>query len=287
MQRLRILALLIAIVAAVFALVSCGGSSHGSAGRQCVKGGAEVVFEAVPSRGQTLNHAQMQTARRIMVNRLHKLGVRSPNVALRRSDEIVIQLSGVRNPAKAAAIVGSTGQLQFFDFERDLVRPTVSYGNPTPYPTLYSLLAAADANTTMGTPEAYYLFDSRTKATEKNVVLAGPYPTRRALLAGYHGNRPPGTTILAVPAHTEVVSQHVTPTTPLTGSTQPVGRSPNDTYWYLFKYFPKSPNGPPELSGRDLENGSIQSGRDPNGVPQVILGFTSGGGRAFQLITKR
>src|SRR5579871_3345859 len=174
MQRLRILALLIAIVAAVFALVSCGGSSHGSAGRQCVKGGAEVVFEAVPSRGQTLNHAQMQTARRIMVNRLHKLGVRSPNVALRRSDEIVIQLSGVRNPAKAAAIVGSTGQLQFFDFERDLVRPTVSYGNPTPYPTLYSLLAAADANTTMGTPEAYYLFDSRTKATEKNVVLAGP-----------------------------------------------------------------------------------------------------------------
>src|SRR5881392_2576843 len=76
-----------------------------------LQGGLEVILKAVPDRGQTITAAQMQTAQQIMVRRVDSLGVASLNVALQGSDEIVIRLAGVHDPAKAAAIVGSTGKL--------------------------------------------------------------------------------------------------------------------------------------------------------------------------------
>src|SRR5207247_2313490 len=108
------------------------------------------------------------------------------------SDEIVIQLAGIKDPAKAAQIIGSTGQLQFFDFETALVPPTVSNGTPTPVSSLYSLLTEVKADAKRGT-EAYYLFGTKTtyrhvngklkKTVTKNAVLAGPFPRKRQLLA--------------------------------------------------------------------------------------------------------
>src|SRR5947209_14473830 len=123
-----------------------------------LQGGLEVILKAVPPRGQTISPTQMQTAQNIMVSRVDKLGVASPNVALQGTDQIVIQLAGVHDPAKAAKVVGSTGQLQFFDFERDLAKPTVSNAggtpSPTPYPTLYALLTDPTVKTdaSKGTP---------------------------------------------------------------------------------------------------------------------------------------
>ena len=65
----------------------------------------------------------MATAQQVMTNRVDKLGVTAPNVAVQGGNQIVIQLAGVKNPAKAAKIIGTTGTLQFFDFEPDLGRP--------------------------------------------------------------------------------------------------------------------------------------------------------------------
>src|SRR4051794_21427972 len=235
-----------------------------------LQGGLEVILEAVPRKGQTINTAQMQTAQDIMERRANETGLSSPNVALQGYNQIVIQLAGIHNPAKAAAIIGSTGQLQFFDFEKDLLKPTVSSsGNPTPYPTLYSLLTAVKSRASKGTPEGYYLFGDKTRPvfkdgkrtkktrTIKNAVLTGPYPKQKQLLAQYHGKQPPDTTILAIPANTEVVFQKVTPTSGLTTGTQPVKVSPDNTYWYLFKYFPDRTEGPPEITGNDLDESAI------------------------------
>jgi SecD/SecF fusion protein len=265
-----------------------------------LQGGLEVILKAVPNRGQTINPTQMQTARDIMVNRVDKLGVASPNVATQGNDQIVIQLAGVHDPAKAAAIVGSTGTLQFFDFEKDLASPTVTNGAPTPFPTLYSLLTepSVKAAAAKGTPEQYYLFGPTKKVTHplvngkvttqkttiKNAVKAGPDPTVKELLAAYGGHKPSGWKILGVPAHREVVSGG--PST-FVGSTGITKTSPNGKYWYLFKYFPKKPNGPPEISGSDLNESAVSAGNDQNsGAPQVSLGFNGRGGKAFQDITK-
>jgi len=180
-----------------------------------LQGGLEVVLQAVPQRGQTINTTQMQTAQQIMEHRANGTGVNAPNVALQGTNEIVIQLAGIHDPAKAAAIIGSTGSLQFFDFEKDLAPPTVSNGNPTPYPSLYSLLTAVKGQASKGTPEAYYLFGKKTKVTHPVVkgkkttqkttqtvlLLPTSYGTVKQLRANYPGGRlPKGSTILAVPA---------------------------------------------------------------------------------------
>ncbi|MDX6482140.1 MAG: SecD/SecF fusion protein [Gaiellaceae bacterium] len=258
-----------------------------------LQGGLEIILKAVPQPGQTITPQQMQTAQQIMVNRVDKLGVASPNVALQGSDEIVIQLAGVHDLAEAAKVVGSTGQLQFFDFEKDLADPTVNAnGVPTPYPRLYTLLKAVEKDTKKGKPQAYYLFGAKThyttttvngkkkvaKTVKKNAVLAGPFPKRSQLIADVGGKQPPDTTILGVPANTEAVSG------PAAGA--PVKSSANGVYWYLFKYYPDKPDGPPELTGSDLNEGNIQAGFDNFGQPQVQLGFTDHGAKEFQAITK-
>jgi SecD/SecF fusion protein len=278
-----------------------------------LQGGLEVILKAVPKPGQTINATQMQTAQDIIANRVNKIGVTSPNVARQGNDEIVIQLAGIHDPAKAAAIIGSTGELQFYDFEEDLLPPTITNGNPTPFPTLYSLLTSPQVKelAKKGAPLEYYLFGPKTvithtkvkgkdgkttrkttKATVTHALLAGPYPqktqlladpTARKLYAANGGKLPAGAEILVVPANTQVVSGT---TANFTGSTQPVATSPNGTYWYLFKYYPLRPNGPPEIVGKDLNESAISAGFDQNtNLPQVILGFNGPGGRAFQAIT--
>src|SRR5438105_10328676 len=110
----------------------------------------------------------MQTAQQIMTSRVDKLGVTSPNVAIQGGNEIVIQLAGIHDPNKAAKIIGTTGQLQFFDFEKDLAPPTVSQGRPTPASSLFALLTAVKSEAKKGSPEAYYLF--RVTKVTKNVT---------------------------------------------------------------------------------------------------------------------
>ena len=119
-----------------------------------LQGGLEVVLRAIPeTKKQPVTPQGMATAQQIMTNRVNKIGVSSPNVAVQGNNQIVIQLAGVNNPAKAAKIIGTTGQLQMYDFEPNLEPPTVT-GNqqPAPLPSLYSLLTAVKKEADKGTP---------------------------------------------------------------------------------------------------------------------------------------
>jgi SecD/SecF fusion protein len=256
-----------------------------------LQGGLEVVLKALPPKGQQVSTTNMQTAQNIIVSRVDKLGVASPNVALQGNDQIVIQLAGIKDPAKAAAIIGSTGQLQFFDFEKDLAPPTVTGLSPSPYPDAYSLLKQIQGQVKgAGAPSAYYLFGPQTvtkkvdgkkvKTTTKHAVLGTGF-TRKQLLGSFGGNKPKGTEILAVPGNRELVHGAA-----MTQSTQPVKVSPNGVYWYLFKYAPKAANGPPEISGRELNESAITADSGQDGQPEVTLGFKGNGGKEFKNITK-
>ena len=91
-----------------------------------LQGGLEVILKARAAERAADQPRRNQTAHHDHADRVNKIGVSSPNVANQGTDQIVIQLAGIHDPAKAAAIIGSTGQLQFFDFETDLAAPTVS-----------------------------------------------------------------------------------------------------------------------------------------------------------------
>jgi SecD/SecF fusion protein len=260
-----------------------------------LQGGLEVVLRAVPDKGQTVTPQGMQTAQSIIQKRANGTGVASPNIAVQGGNEIVVQLAGVHDPAKAAAIIGKTGQLQFFDFEKDLAPPTVSStGQPQPVTTLYSLLKQIQPQAKKGSPEAYYLIKTikqtkqvKSKVNGKTVTkpvtttthktLQGPAPNLKQLLLPYSGKKPPHTQVFPVPANRLVV------------------HSPGGKLWYLFKYFPNrkaapgsgGTDGPPELKGNDLVESGIQATVDPNsGQPVVQLQFTGHGTKEFQKITK-
>jgi SecD/SecF fusion protein len=271
-----------------------------------LQGGIEVILRAVPDKGQSINAAQMQTAQNIIQSRVNKLGLSSPNVARQGTDEIVVQLAGVHDPAKAAKIIGTTGKLYFFDFEKDLVPPTVSQGAPSPTGSLYTLLKSVKDQSRRGPPEAYYLFGVKkvTKTVTKTVkgkqvkrpqtttthpILQGPAPDRHELLLPYKGGKQPANTqVLTVPANRMAIDCKLSSGNCIGAGSN--GASKDGKYWYLFKFFPVSaqhPNGPPELTGNDLvESGISADIASDTGQPEVLLQFTSHGSHEFQNITR-
>jgi SecD/SecF fusion protein len=277
-----------------------------------LQGGLEVVLRAIPeTKKQPVTPQGMATAQEIMTNRVNKIGVSSPNVAVQGDNQIVIQLAGVHDPDKAAQIIGTTGQLQMYDFEPNLEPPTVT-GNqqPAPLPSLYGLLTAVKKDADKGTPQGYFLFKTvkhnvtekvkgkkvrKTKTFHQLVQGEPPWgaPTRKQLLLPYKNGQPKNTQILKLPAHREVVWCKGANNCPGAGAN---GTSKSGKYWYLFKYTPAvtkkdgtvvNPNGPPELTGNDLVESGISSDVDPDsGQPIVTLQFTHHGSDEFKRITQ-
>jgi len=275
-----------------------------------LQGGLEVILQAEPAKGQQITAAGMTTAQNVIRNRVDKLGVSQPEVRTQGANQIVIQLAGVHDPAKAAALIGKTAQLLMFDFEADLASPTIGpSGTATPQPSLYGLLTQIQAQAAHGSPQAYYLFRKKTvkvastkkvtttvkgktvtklvpvkKTKVEHNLLQGPSPTLKELLRPYGGNTPAGAQVLKTPGNRLVVSCPVANGCPGAGS---AGVSTDGTYYYLFKYAPTAPNGPPELTGKDLVESGIKPDFDPtSGQPIVDLQFTGHGSHEFQAITK-
>ena len=148
-----------------------------------LQGGLEVVLKAEPPKGHKLTPEDLSRSIDIMRNRIDKLGVSEPEIRKQGSNQIVIQLAGIHNVNDAAALIGKTAVLEFYDFEADVTGPSVSGGllNATPVASasMYDLLAAPATRllANKGDPAQWYLFN------DKHVVKAGPAPTRAKLLA--------------------------------------------------------------------------------------------------------
>jgi SecD/SecF fusion protein len=260
-----------------------------------LQGGLEVVLKAVPPKGHTLTSDDISRSIEIMRNRIDKLGVSEPEIRKQGNDQIVIQLAGVHDPKAAAALIGKTAVLEFYDFEVDLTGPSVGGIGKTPIatPTLYDLLSAPQTRVLAdkGTPSQWYLFNAQ------KVVKAGPMPTLEALKTtdvvqrptsrgGLGKHIPKDWTILTVPQNTVVVSCEVAAGNCLS-SQQPT--SPKA--FYLLKHhdlkdFPNSPI--PEMTGGDLKLSGTRADIDPNtGGPVVLMQFTGKGKKIFHTITRR
>lgn len=214
-----------------------------------------------------------------MASRVNKLGVSEPDVRTQPPDEIVIQLAGVHDPAAAASVIGQTAQLQFFNFEADVVGPSRgSNGQVIATPSLHELLAEVQALARRGTPESYYLF-RRTASSGSRYWIVRSAPTRAELLRPTAGRLGTGDQVLAVPRGTLPVR--------CTAATGCLGaKTRAKTYWYLLAFHPSNPQGPPELTGSDLALSGTRADFDAQGAPQVDLSFTGRGARLFQQITK-
>src|SRR6476659_7561718 len=91
-----------------------------------LQGGLEVTLQAVPPPNRSLTKEDLSRSVDIMRSRVDKLGVSEPEIRTQGSDQIVIQLPGVKDPQAAAKIIGTTAQLELYDLEASLAGPSVS-----------------------------------------------------------------------------------------------------------------------------------------------------------------
>ena len=203
-SHLILVGLIALVLAGVAALAIPGSPTHKKVTLGLdLQGGLEVVLKAVPPKNHNLTSSDMDRSVSIMRSRIDKLGVSEPEIRKQGKDQIVIELAGVHDPAKAAQIIGKTAQLQFYDLEADVVGPsTDGNGNVIADPSLFHLLQQVQADVKKGTPTAFYLFDAKKK------LKRGPEDTRQKLLdtARLQGKVPKRWEVLAVPPKRTVIT---------------------------------------------------------------------------------
>ena len=168
-----VLALILAALVGVAAMAVPSSPIHDKATLGLdLQGGLEVTLQAVPPRDRQLTDDDLKRSVEIMRNRVDKLGVSEPEIRKQGSDQIVVQLPGVKDAAQAAQLIGKTAQLEFYDLQGDLTGPSVGTQGFVRFPVattdLYNLLAGQQSKAKTGTPTDYYLFGKNKK------LLAGP-----------------------------------------------------------------------------------------------------------------
>src|SRR6187401_1426855 len=159
---LFLLALIIAALVGVALLAVPGSPAHKKTRLGLdLQGGLEVVLQAVPPKDHKITTADLDRSVTIMRNRIDKLGVAEPEIRKQGSNQIVIELAGVHDPAKAASIIGKTAQLELYDLETSVTGPSLTAsGNPQETSSLYGLLSAPQTQSLAksGKPDGYYAF---------------------------------------------------------------------------------------------------------------------------------
>jgi len=285
MNRRSAIVVLVAVLAGLVGVALMGISSSPLHRKTTLgldlQGGLEVTLQAVPPKGKTLTSSDLDRSVTIIRERIDKLGVSEPVVTKQGSNQIAIQLPGIKNPEAAAKVIGSTAQLAMYDLEADLAPPSYNpSGPPIPTASLYQLLAGQQSLVKGDNSDAWYLFD------KKKHLRAGPAQSKAELLKTpvlkpYGGAPPDGWKVFGVPPKTTVITCAATTICPGVGTTTPAA----PTYYYLFKYDPPLV---PEMTGSDLNLSGTRQDYDPNtSQPIVLLSFTSHGRKKFEEITKR
>jgi SecD/SecF fusion protein len=240
-----------------------------------LQGGLENTLQAVPPKGRQLTEDDLNRSVEIMRDRVDKLGTAEPDIRTQGDDQIVIQLPGVKDPKRAAEVIGKTAQLELFDLEADLVSPSIDASTRRPVATdsVYSLLSGQQA--LIGNEsDQWYLFDGKRK------LIAGPLGTREAALRKYDGKVPKGYRLFGVPPKTVVISCAAGELCPSTEG----GVIAPKRLWYLMRF---DPGKVPEMTGADLQLRGTRQDFDPQTAqPIVLIDFTGKGEDKFRDITR-
>jgi SecD/SecF fusion protein len=293
-SHLILVGLILAALAGVVALGVPGSPIHKKVTLGLdLQGGLEVVLKAQPTKGQKLDSSALDRSVSIMRQRVDKLGVAEPEIRKQGSNQIVIELAGVHDPAKAASIIGKTAQLELYDLETSVTGPSLTAaGNPQETSSLYGLLSASQTQSLAksGQPEGYYAFG------KNKIKSAGPASTRAAAVQqAKQAKLKPPFTVLALPQNTVVTtcdsSEVVCPgNLPQQGNSIPPP-PPGKNYYYLFINNPDlkkvdDVKGVPELTGSDLKLSGTRQDFDPTtNEPVVLMQFTGSGSHKFQQVT--
>ena len=284
-----------------------------------LKGGVELVYQGQPS-AQTpkVTPDALQRAVDIMRSRVDSLGVSEPEIQTTGNNLITVGLPNVSDTARAESEVGTTAQLNFFDWEANVLTPngkTVASQLQSQDPTALTISQGSGGNGAPGTPgagsmrlyQAVQLASKQPPSSSTNNSRAGPQ---------YYAFGAPGSAACAAAAKangtTPVAGQHCLLSGPddnlndlkaglppgVTASEAEILTVPRGTVVLqaIPANFSKSvPIGDPSaqffvlkdnvaLRGNNITN--PQQSTDPNSSqPDVTFGFSGKGKKAFQDVT--
>jgi SecD/SecF fusion protein len=136
-----------------------------------LKGGVELVYQGTPTGESTeVSGEDIERSIEIIRQRIDKLGVSEPEVSRLGTTEISVSLPDVTNAERAIEQVGTTAQLQFYDWEPNLIgREKAIGGVPGREPPAKPLEEANKEWQAAG----------RSPSKEENgqLIFAGAYPT--------------------------------------------------------------------------------------------------------------
>jgi SecD/SecF fusion protein len=315
-RNLSILAVVLLLLAAAGFVIATKSTRLGLD----LKGGTELVYQGQPTpqvpkvTPQALDDA-LETIRK----RTDALGVAEPEIQRSGQDQISIGLPDVQNAQRAIEQVGSTAQLQFYDWEPNVLGPR---GPDVPYAGSKALYDAVEVATKQEpkaekddvppgsdispqeadkqndtTRDQYYLFgpDRYPIGPDRQPLREGEYKPSancKDLLTDYE---PSNGTAHEYPKGSECLTQleALGPAGPPSGSRVfkvPQGvvvveaePAPNQSA-RVHRFFVIEDDS--ELSGKEIKN--PEQNFDPNTkAPLVTMEFTDTGREAFARVTKR
>ena len=274
-KNLLILGVVVVLVAGCAALMAVRSFRLGLD----LRGGLEVVLDARPLPGQQVTQADLDASRAILAKRIDPNGTLNPEIRSSMNPaQVTIEVPGIKDPAAAAALLVSSGQLQSFDLYRyldDASKGSQQY-SAVPASSLYELLTKLKPRIQSGTGVgSWALFDARHRQ------LGKVEPQKSQVLQDYNPQNPVApldSQWLGIPKGTEVVSCDGSVGCP--GTTSQSG-----TYYYLFDLNQNEQGNKNVITGDQV---TAKSDTDPNsGQPIVTLTYKNGGGDEFTNISAR
>src|SRR3954462_10767802 len=273
------------LVAALFAASAVMILSKPTRVGRDLKGGVSLTYQAKPTVQSGVTSDAINRTLDIMRERVDQLGVSEPEIQRSGSDQIDVALPDAKNADEAANQVGTTAQMYFYDWERNVLDANCGRApqdrNVTGGPSAGSGVGATDQFTAVtraskcpvrNLPNAttnglFYQVDTKAKK-----VLAGPDETRRDLQQELQNKGvKPSTTqkTVKVPKGTIVVRAE---------APSPKQKS---NLFYLRR-------DTPALSGKEVKNPEQQfdNGAGGTGQPIVTFSFSDKGRKSFQRTTQ-
>lgn len=88
-----------------------------------LQGGLQVVLQAQPVAGQTLDQETLEGTRQTLERRINALGVSEPLIQTRGDNQIIVELPGIDDPEEAIDIMQQTALLEIIDPQGQFLPP--------------------------------------------------------------------------------------------------------------------------------------------------------------------
>ncbi len=156
-----------------------------------LQGGLQVLLAADVPAGQELDANSMETARRIVENRVNSLGLTEPIVQAQGERRVIVELPGIENPEQAVETIKGTALLEFVDagytplWAGTVV--TTTMGGPSFAPSGEVTPTGAASSPTA---EAEVIAPEPTEAAEEAAEGTLPMPENPADRNGMYGEPP-------------------------------------------------------------------------------------------------